>query len=106
MAEDQSKQLQELQVLEQSLSSISMQKQNIQMQATEIESALKELENKDKAFKIVGNILIEADKATLMEELNGKKEIAELRLKTFEKQESKLKEKMQELQNDVMQKMK
>lgn len=106
MAEDQQKQIQELQMMEQNMTSLAMQKQNIQLQLAEIESALKELEGKDKAYKIIGNILVETDRPALAEELQGKKEIAELRLKTFEKQETKLKDKMQELQNEVMQKLK
>jgi len=106
MAEDHSKQLAELQAIEQNLSSVTMQRQNFSLQLGEIESALKELQGKDKAFKIVGNILVEADRATLEKELSEKKEVVELRLKTFEKQEAKLKERMQQLQNDVLQKMK
>ena len=106
MAEDHSKQLAELQAIEQNLSSVTMQRQNFSLQLGEIESALKELQGKDKAFKIVGNILVEADRATLEKELSEKKEVVELRLKTFEKQEAKLKERMQQLQNDVLQNMK
>ncbi|HLD19602.1 MAG TPA: prefoldin subunit beta [Candidatus Nanoarchaeia archaeon] len=106
MAEDHSKQLAELQAIEQNLSSVTMQRQNFSLQLGEIESALKELQGKEKAFKIVGNILVEADRATLEKELSEKKEVVELRLKTFEKQEAKLKERMQQLQNDVLQKMK
>ena len=106
MAEDHSKQIAELQAIEQNLSSVTMQRQNFSLQLGEIESALKELQGKEKAFKIVGNILVEADRATLEKELSEKKEVVELRLKTFEKQEAKLKERMQQLQNDVLQKMK
>ena len=104
MAED--KDLQELQVLEQNLSNLSVQKQTLQIQLSEIESALKELETKDKAYKIVGNILIETDKVTLVEDLKNKKEVTELRLKSIDKQETKLKDKAKELQQSVMEKMK
>ena len=98
----QERDLQELQLLEQNLSQIAMQKQQFQLQLSEIESAMKELETREKAYKIVGNLLIESDKKTLVEELTGKKEVTELRIKAFEKQESKFKDKVKDLQKSVL----
>ncbi len=97
--------LADLQNIEQNLSTLSMQKQQLAMQQAEIESALKELEHQEKAYKIVGNLLIQTDKKTLVAELNSKHEVVSLRIKTFERQETKLKDRMQQLQGDVLKKL-
>ena len=95
-----------LQLLEQNVQTVLMQKQQFQAQLFEIESALKEIEKTDEAFKIVGNVMIKADKAAMKTELNSKKEIIDLRLKNLDKQEKQLKEKAENLQKDVMSKLK
>jgi prefoldin beta subunit len=100
------KKLQQLQMLEQSLQTLLMQKQQFQLQHVEIESALKELENVNEAYKIVGNIMVLSPKKDLSTDLNSKKEIAELRIRTMEKQENQLREKASKLQNDILKGMK
>jgi prefoldin beta subunit len=104
-----SKELQEkinnLSMMEQSLQQFLAQKQSFQGQLMEIDSALEELKKTDKAFKIVGNVMISANKDSLIKELSEKKETAELRIKTIEKQEGKMREKTAELQSEVMKKM-
>jgi len=52
------KKLNQLQLVEQSMQNLLMQKQQFQLQQVEIESALKELENVDEAYKIIGNIMV------------------------------------------------
>ena len=88
MSEEENQQkIQKLQLLEQNLQNFSMQKQQFQSQMIEVDSAFKELENANEAYKIVGNIMISSDKEKLKEELKDKKERLELRIKTIEKQE-------------------
>ena len=65
----------QLQMFEQSLQNFLGQKQQFQIQLVEIESALNELENTDKAYKIVGNIMVETDKNELKADLQSKKEM-------------------------------
>ena len=48
----------QLQMFEQSMQNLLMQKQQFQLQQVEIESALKELEKVNEAYKIVGNIMV------------------------------------------------
>ncbi|MEM2916256.1 MAG: prefoldin subunit beta [Candidatus Woesearchaeota archaeon] len=95
-----------LQLIEQNVQSLIMQKQQFQAQLFELESALKEIEKTDEAFKIVGNVMIKADRTALKTELNAKKEIIDLRLKNIDKQEKQLKEKAESLQKEVMSKLK
>lgn len=105
MAEDSKEtetKLNQLQMLEQSMQNLLMQKQQFQLQQVEIESALKELEKVNEAYKIVGNIMVLSKKDDLKADLNSKKEIVELRIKNMEKQENQLREKASKLQNEVL----
>ena len=94
-----------LQMMEQSMQNLLMQKQQFQLQRVEIESALKELENVDEAYKIVGNIMVLSKKADLKSDLSSKKEVIELRIKTLEKQENQMRDKASKLQNEVLKEM-
>ena len=96
----------QLQMFEQSLQSFLGQKQQFQVQLVEVESALGELENTDKAFKIVGNIMVESDKNELKADLQSKREMLELRIKTMEKQETQVRERASKLQSEILKKIK
>ena len=100
------KKINQLQMLEQSIQNLSMQKQQFQLQQVEIESALKELEKVNEAYKIVGNIMVLSKKNDLKEDLNSKKDVMDIRIKNFEKQENHLREKASKLQNEVLKEMK
>ena len=96
----------QLQMFEQSLQSFLSQKQQFQMQLAEIESALGELKATAKAYRIVGNIMVESDKDELKADLQSKMEMLELRIKTMEKQESHVREKASKLQSEILMKIK
>ena len=72
----------------------------------EFDSALQELETTDKAYKIVGKIMVASPKNKLVQELQEKKEVVEVRIKNFEKQELKLKESLEKAQAEVMKELK
>ncbi len=95
-----------LQLMEQNLQAVGMQKQQFSTQLFEVDSALKELDKTDSAFKIVGNIMIKSDKDTLQKELSQRKEILELRITSLEKQETQIKDEAKKLQEEVMGKLK
>ena len=84
VSKESEKKLSQLQMLEQSMQNLLMQKQQFQLQQVEIESALKELENVDEAYKIVGNIMVLSKKDDLKKDLSSKKEVMELRIKNME----------------------
>lgn len=97
----------QLQLLDQNLQQILMQKQQYQSQIIEIDNSLEELEkSKGNVYKIVGAIMVNGDKEELKKELLSKKELVELRIKSFEKQENQIKEKIDALQSEVMLEMK
>ena len=106
MKQETKEKISQLQNLEQNINSIIAQKQQFQQQNLEIENALSQIEKTDKAFRIIGNIMVASTKKQIKSELNEKKEIVELRLKTLDKQEDKLREQASQLQQDVLKEMK
>jgi len=97
--------IQELQQIEQNMQSFMIQKQNFNAQLAEIDSALKEIGKSKDMYKIIGNVMVKANKDDLEKELKQKKEMFELRIKNIEKQENKIKDKASELQKEIMKEM-
>ncbi|MDP2750233.1 MAG: prefoldin subunit beta [Nanoarchaeota archaeon] len=102
MTAEMQKKIQELQMLEQNLQNFLIQKQNFQMQLVEVDSAIEELAKTDKAYKIVGNLMILSKKEDLEADLKNKREMAELRIKSIEKQEKSIKDRASKLQKEVL----
>lgn len=92
----------QLQLLQQNLQAVSAQKQQYENQLVEIESALTELSTTEKAYKIVGKLMLAAPKEKIAAELQEKKETTELRLRNFTKQEERLRQGLEEVQQQVM----
>jgi len=106
MDQDTQAKIQELQGMEQNLQHLVMQKQAFQMELTETENAFKEVSSStNDIFKLVGNIMIKADKAATEEDLTKKKELLALRLKSIEGEEKDLTDKAETLKADVMAKI-
>ena len=94
---------QELQILEQNLQNILMQKQSFQMELSETQGALNEIKNsKDDVFKIVGQLMIKTEKARILDELLNREKILEMRLKKMERQEEVFMEKLEKLREEVI----
>jgi prefoldin beta subunit len=104
MSEQQEK-IQQLQTIEQNLQQLLKQRQQFQVQKMEIESAQEELKKTDKAYRIISNIMVAAEKAPLEKEIAEKKERIDLRIKSVEKQENALKEQAKVLRDDIMKSM-
>ncbi len=94
-----------LSMLEQNSNQLSVQRQSFQNQLIEAESALEEIKTTGEAYKIVGNIMVKADKAVLEKDLKSKKQLLESRIKSLEKQESSVKEKAKALQKEIMEEL-
>ena len=107
MDKETENQIKELQLLEQNLQQILMQKQAFEMELSESENALSELASaNDDTFKIVGNIMIKYSKENLIKDLKQKKDLLSLRLKTFVSQEKSLAEASESLRTKVLAKIK
>ena len=105
--ENLEREIQEFQISEQALQNLLLQKQAFQMELTETENALKEVKNtKEDVFKIVGQIMLKADKQETEKELSHKKDILQLRLNSIEKQEKSVKDKVESLREELSKKIK
>lgn len=90
-------------LLEQNMQNLLLQKQAFQMELAETDSALEELKNSgEEVFKIIGQLMIKSEKPKLVEELENKKRILELRLKSFEKQEKIFDDKIENLREGLI----
>ena len=97
--------MQEIQILEQSIQNLFMQKQAFQMELAEIQSALKELEKSgEEVFKIIGQLMIRTDKSAMRKELVDKEKMLILRINSFEKQESIFIKKLESLRKEILEK--
>jgi len=105
--EETKKKIQELQMLEQNMQQFLMQKQAFSMELDEVNLCLDELNGKEEEiFKIIGNkIIIKTTKEKIEKELNHKKELIDLRLKTMDKQEQEFLNKTEALREEVIKKI-
>ncbi len=103
LSEETEKNISQLQLFEQNLQNLISQRQNFQMQELEIDHALEALQStKDAPFKIVGGIMIATTKEELQKELNSKKELLSMRIRSIELQEQNLKQKAESLQQIIV----
>ena len=84
--------LMQFQIQNQQLENVIIQKQNYLAQKQDIEDAIKELENDGEVYKIVGPILIKSETEKLKGELEERKDDTNMKIKTMEKNEKKLRE--------------
>jgi len=94
--------IQQLQMMEQSLQQFSMQKQQYEAQLRDVQNALGELGKTEESFKIIGNVLVKMKKEHLIAELDEKKVMLTKRVDTLTSQEEKLRSNMKTLQEKVM----
>jgi len=99
--ENKERQIQEIQILEQNLHNLLLQKQAFQMEISETQAAKKEIKNSEDVFKIIGQLMIKAEKEKVEEELLKKEKLLDLRIKSIEKQETSLAKKRDSLRKEV-----
>ncbi|MEK6904723.1 MAG: prefoldin subunit beta [Nanoarchaeota archaeon] len=104
---DIQKDIEQLQIVEQTLQTTMQQKQAFHAQLLEIDNALTEIgKAKEKVYKVVGPVMVLADKDQVKKDLESRKELLSVRADNLEKHESKLKDKFESLQKQVMESMK
>ncbi len=87
---------------------VLVNKQQVQLQLSEVEDALKELERcgeGDATYKIIGNIMVAKSREELVRELSERKETLEIRLSSLQKQENLLKKQLSELEKKLTRKL-
>lgn len=107
MDQETQKKIQGLQMLEQGYQNIIYQKQSFQIEVNETNTAFAEVEkSKEDVFRVLGQVMIKADKESLKKELKEKSDILNLRMKTIEKQELQMREEIERIRNEIMEKVK
>ncbi len=94
----------QLQQLQQQLQMVVTQKVQLENSLKETENAIQEVEkvsDDTPIFKTVGTILVKTSKEDILKELKEKKDTFEIRIRTLERQEEKLKERLQDLQKKI-----
>ena len=97
-----------LQQLQQTLQSILAQKQQVEMEKTEVEQTIAELQRTAEdavIYKAIGSLMVKAEKPKVTEELVERKELLDTRSTVLARQEermrSQIKETQTKLQEDI-----
>ena len=97
-------QLMKMQQAQQSLQSIHLQKQQLEMERVESDKALEELKkasDDNAVYKHAGSILIKSNKTDLIADLEERKELAKTRSIVLSKQEERVKESIKEQESKI-----
>jgi prefoldin beta subunit len=95
-----------LQQLQQTLQGVMAQKQQLEMQLTEVEQAASELEKLDETaviYKSIGALLVKSEKDKVTAELTERKELLTMRVDVLAKQEERLRTQVKDLQEKLQQ---
>jgi len=103
LTDEQKEMINQFQMYQQQLQSVLIQKESLRLQNLEIEKASEELNvsKEEKAYKIVGQIMISKSIEELKKELNENKEMVDVRIKSLEKTEERINSKLNELQEKL-----
>ncbi len=95
--------LEKLEALQSAFESTTVQKQRIEEELAETERAIEALKENatEQVYQFLGKILIKKDREKMLLELQERLELLKLRSSALQKQEQKLKEKIQELGESV-----
>ena len=97
-------QLTRLDNLQQNLQSVAMQRQQVDAELADAEKTLEELKNvtpEEQIYKYVGSLLVKVTKEAITKDLEERKDISNTRTLVLNKQESRLKENIKELQAKI-----
>ncbi len=95
-----------LQQLQQTLQGVMAQKQQLEMQLSEVEEALNELDKMNETaviYKSIGALLVKSQKNTVTEELKERKELLTMRVDVLTKQDDRLRTQAKDLQEKLQQ---
>jgi prefoldin beta subunit len=95
-----------LQQLQQTLQSVLAQKQQVELELTEIEQALSELQKTSDdvvIYKAIGSLLVKSEKTKVTADLNERKELLNMRAGVLGKQEERLRVQLKDLQTRLQQ---
>ncbi len=89
--------LQELQQKQIELQNYIYQRQALELQLNEINSALEEIEDSKESYELIANIMIKRSSEKIKEKLNEKKDLIEFKIESIKKIEKRLEQEIEEL---------
>jgi len=95
-----------LQQLQAQLNNVLTEKNMLEQELREVNRALevlKDVPEDGEVYRVSGHLLVRIKKSDAEKELNERKELLELRLKTLERQENLLRQQISELQSKISQ---
>jgi len=95
-----------LQQLQQTLQSVLAQKQQVELEMSEIDQAsteLQKLADDAAVYKATGSLMIRAEKTKMIAELSERKDLLNARVTILAKQEERLRSQLKELQTKLQQ---
>jgi prefoldin beta subunit len=101
-------QLVHLQQLQQTLQSVVTQKQQLELELSETDKALSELEKTTDdvpVYKSVGSILVKSNRQNLLVELKERKDLLTTRVTVLGKQEERTRERLKEVQEKLQERL-
>ena len=93
-----------LQQLQEQLRMVLAQKQSAELELREVSRVVDELsklDEKETIYKSIGHVLVRTSKEDLLKELNERKEVLELRVKTLSKQEDYIQRQLEDLRKKI-----
>jgi len=93
-----------LQQLQQTLQSILAQKQQVEMEKTEVDQTLAELQTTAEGaviYKAIGSLLVKAEKTKVTEELTERKSLLDTRSTVMARQEERIRSQVKEAQTKL-----
>ncbi len=102
-------QLLRLQQLQQTLQTVTAQRQQLNLENSDIDQALAELEKMDNTsiiYKSIGSLLVKSERQKVMDELSERKDLLTTRILVFTKQRSRMEERIKSLQRTVQERLK
>ena len=102
-------QLLRLQQLQQTLQVVVSQRQQLELERSEVDRALSEIEKMtDDAviFKSVGSLLIKSERKKVIDELRERRELVETRITVLTRQQTRAEERIKELQQIIQERLK
>ena len=96
--------IEELQDLQETAQQVAVQKQRAESQLTETQNALEELDGMDEEttmYREVGELLVQTEYDEASENLSEKSDSLEIRVQTLEKQEQRVRDQFESLQQEL-----
>lgn len=101
-------QIQRLQQLQQTLQLVVSQRQQLEIERSDVETALSELDKmaeKSTIYKSIGSLLVQSGRKKVIDELKERKDLLDTRLTVLERQQKRAEGRLKELQQSIQERI-